>query len=101
MGSNDVAMIKNEIFKMIDKAEMWLKPWLVFNKETMKRIEMATLDVECRFSLENERWCNNYMEGTHGKVKAKVERLADVLKEKADAWKNEVIERSTSIDPRC
>ena len=44
-------IIEDVVMESIDKAEKWMKPWLVFNEEGMKQIGLEKLDIEfiCNF----------------------------------------------------
>merc|ERR1719334_1315595 len=90
--------VKYAVLEMIDCAEEWMTPWLVFDEDKMRKIGMRKLNIvlECQLSLgmDDGYFDDEYIERDRNHMKSMLKnKSAEWMKERAECWSN--------IDPRC
>ena len=99
----DRPAVRRVVMESIDKAEEWLKAWLVFDENRMKEIGLRKLDIAFQSNLEqdNEHWDVIDPSDWNDELEAKTKRVDAVLDIMADEWIQQRAERWSDIDKRC
>ena len=100
----DEILVTEEALWCLDEVELWLRPWLTLNEDTMKQIGLRKLDVDFKFGFEiDEEFRVEYAENQDAKdlITLQVKRIQAVLNERAAGWLSERAAIWRQIDGKC
>lgn len=98
---------KNVVMESIDKAEKWMRSWLIFDERNMRQIGLRKLDVKFKYKMafiehpESHYWNINDSDGVMRKKSEKLIEFQAILRTMTDVWFRQRVNRWSDIDSRC